>query len=186
MEYLDENGGKFLFSKAKEFSTWQSLLRGRNSLFRHNNTETVLHMIRSPPVNSISFFNLCLSHFLKFIFIGVCLLYDIHSFLLYRKVNQLYVYIYPLIFLDVHLYLCLEKWNESGSESCSVVSRSHLPRELYSSGGSPGQNTGVGSHFSRGSSWPRNRARVSCTAGGFFTNGAIGEAQEMEYFLPPR
>ena len=31
--------------------------------------------------------------------------------------------------------------------------------------------------FSRGSSWPRNRTRVSCTAGGFFTNWTIREAQ---------
>ena len=30
--------------------------------------------------------------------------------------------------------------------------------------------------FSRGSSWSRNRTRVSCIAGGFFTNWAIREA----------
>ena len=30
--------------------------------------------------------------------------------------------------------------------------------------------------FSRGSSWPRNRTRVSCIAGRFFTNWAIREA----------
>ena len=30
--------------------------------------------------------------------------------------------------------------------------------------------------FYRGSSWPRNRARVSCIAGRFFTNSAIREA----------
>ena len=30
--------------------------------------------------------------------------------------------------------------------------------------------------FSRGSSWPRNQTRVSCIAGGFFTNGAIRKA----------
>ena len=30
--------------------------------------------------------------------------------------------------------------------------------------------------FSRGSSWPRNWTRVSCIAGGFFTNWAIREA----------
>ena len=34
--------------------------------------------------------------------------------------------------------------------------------------------------FSRGSSWPRNRTRVSCTAGRFFTNWAIREAQGWE------
>ena len=104
------------------------------------------------------------------------------------------------------------------SESCSVVSNSLRPHELYSPWNSPGQNTGVGSlsllqgifqtqglnpalphcrwilyqlsHkgsprilewaaflFSRGSSWPRNRTRVSCIAGIFFTNWAIREAQ---------
>ena len=30
--------------------------------------------------------------------------------------------------------------------------------------------------FSRGSSWPRNQTRVSCVAGGFFTNWAMREA----------
>ena len=30
--------------------------------------------------------------------------------------------------------------------------------------------------FSKGSSWPRNRTRVSCIVGGFFTNWAIREA----------
>ena len=30
--------------------------------------------------------------------------------------------------------------------------------------------------FSRGSSWPRNQTRISCIAGGFFTNWAIREA----------
>ena len=42
---------------------------------------------------------------------------------------------------------------------------------------SPGQNTGVGSlSLLRGSSQPRNRTRVSCTVGRFFTNWAIWEA----------
>ena len=37
-------------------------------------------------------------------------------------------------------------------------------------GHSPGKNTGVGCHsLLRGSSWPRDRTRVSCTAGIFFT-----------------
>ena len=35
--------------------------------------------------------------------------------------------------------------------------------------------------FSRGSSWPWNQTRVSCTAGRFFTNWAIREAP---FFLP--
>ena len=37
--------------------------------------------------------------------------------------------------------------------------------------------------FSSGSSWPRNWTRVSCIAGGFFTNWAIREAQIMGIFL---
>ena len=41
--------------------------------------------------------------------------------------------------------------------------------------------------FSRGSSQPRNQTRVSCIAGGFFTNWAIREAQSMlnHGSLPP-
>ena len=31
-------------------------------------------------------------------------------------------------------------------------------------------------YFSSGSSWPKNRTGVSCTAGGFFTNWAVREA----------
>ena len=34
--------------------------------------------------------------------------------------------------------------------------------------------------FSSGSSWPRNWTRVSCTAGGFFTNWAIRETPQMQ------
>ena len=34
--------------------------------------------------------------------------------------------------------------------------------------------------FSRGSSWPRNRTRVSCIAGGLFTNWAIREVPQMQ------
>ena len=37
----------------------------------------------------------------------------------------------------------------------------------------------VVSPFSRGSSWPRNWARVSCIAGRFFTNWAIREALKL-------
>ena len=43
--------------------------------------------------------------------------------------------------------------------------------------GSPGILAWVAYPFSRGSSRPRNRTRVSCIAGGFFTNWAIREAQ---------
>ena len=47
----------------------------------------------------------------------------------------------------------------------------------YSPWNSPGQNTGVGSlSFSRGSSQPRDRTRVFCIAGDFFTNWTIREA----------
>ena len=61
---------------------------------------------------------------------------------------------------------------------CSVMSNSLPPHGLYSPWNSPGQNTGVGAYpFSRGSSQPRNRIRLSCTTGGFFTNWASKEAQ---------
>ena len=45
------------------------------------------------------------------------------------------------------------------------------------------KNTGGGVvyPFSRGSSQPRNQTRVSCIAGGFFTNWAIREAQAVWY-----
>ena len=36
----------------------------------------------------------------------------------------------------------------------------------------------IAASFSSGSSWPRNQTQVSCTAGGFFTNGATREAQK--------
>ena len=42
--------------------------------------------------------------------------------------------------------------------------------------GSPRILEWVAYPFSRGSSWPRNRTRVSCIAGGYFTNWAIREA----------
>ena len=44
---------------------------------------------------------------------------------------------------------------------------------------SSGRNTGVGCHAlpSRGSSWPRDRTQVSCTAGRFFITWATREAQ---------
>ena len=37
--------------------------------------------------------------------------------------------------------------------------------------------------FSSGSSWPRNQTRVSCIAGGFFTNWAIREAKRPRKVL---
>ena len=45
--------------------------------------------------------------------------------------------------------------------------------------GSPRILEWVAYPFSRGSSPPRNRTRVSCIEGGFFTNWAIGEAHNM-------
>ena len=49
--------------------------------------------------------------------------------------------------------------------------------------GSPRILQWVAYPFSSGSSWPRNWTRVSCIAGGFFTNWAIREAQSI-YILP--
>ena len=54
----------------------------------------------------------------------------------------------------------------------------HCRRILYqwSHKGSPRILEWVACPFSRASSWPRNQIRVSCMAGGFFTNWAISEA----------
>ena len=54
----------------------------------------------------------------------------------------------------------------------------HCRRILYqlSHKGSPRILEWVAYSFSRGSSWPRNRTRVSCITGGFFTNWAMREA----------
>ena len=51
----------------------------------------------------------------------------------------------------------------------------HCKQILYqlSHKGSPRILEWVAYPFSRGSSWPRNRTRISCIAGGFFTNWAI-------------
>ena len=55
----------------------------------------------------------------------------------------------------------------------------HCRQILYqlSHKGSPRILEWVTYPFSRGSSWPRNRTRVPCIAGGFFTNWAIREAK---------
>ena len=66
------------------------------------------------------------------------------------------------------------KTGESDSESCSVMSDSLLPHGLYGPWNSPGQNTRVG-NFSRGSSQPRDRTQVSCTAGGFLPSEPLGK-----------
>ena len=47
---------------------------------------------------------------------------------------------------------------------------------------SPGKKTGVGSPFSRGSSWSRDWTQVSWIAGGFFTIWATREAQNINWF----
>ena len=66
-------------------------------------------------------------------------------------------------------------YNES--ECRTVMSDPLRPHGLYSSWNPPGQNTGVVAYpFSSGSSRSRNRMRVSCIAGIFFTNWAIREA----------
>ena len=54
----------------------------------------------------------------------------------------------------------------------------HCRQILYqlSHKGSPRILEWVAYPFSSGSSWARNQTRVSCTAGGFFTNWAIREA----------
>ena len=56
----------------------------------------------------------------------------------------------------------------------------HCGQILYhlSHQGSPRILEWVASLFSRGSSWPRNRTRVSCIVGGFFTIWATREAHE--------
>ena len=48
--------------------------------------------------------------------------------------------------------------------------------------GSPGILGWVAYSFSRGSSWPRNRTRVSCIAGGFFTSWATREILTQTYY----
>ena len=48
--------------------------------------------------------------------------------------------------------------------------------------GSPRKLEWVAYPFCSRSSWPRNQNRVSCIAGGFFTNWAIREALHMEMF----
>ena len=63
-------------------------------------------------------------------------------------------------------------WNLSWylhMHACSVTSvvSDSMPARLLCPWDSPGKNTGVGCHvlLPRGSSWPRDRTSVSCTAG---------------------
>ena len=68
--------------------------------------------------------------------------------------------------------------------SHSVVSNSLRPHGFYSPWNSPSQNTGEGSlSLLQGSSQPRNRTRVSCIAGEFFTNWVMREAF-ITYLFP--
>ena len=62
----------------------------------------------------------------------------------------------------------------------------HCRQILYqlSQQGSPRILEWVAYLFSRGSSWPRNRTRGFCMAGGFFTSWAIGEAQRWGTWPP--
>ena len=58
----------------------------------------------------------------------------------------------------------------SETESCSVVSDSLQPHGLHSPWNSPGQNTGVGSHYLFQGFFPTKGLKASCIAGGFFTS----------------
>ena len=74
------------------------------------------------------------------------------------------------------------KENIKWSKSHSVLSDSLQPHGLHIPWNSPGQNTGVGKlSLLSISSQLRNRTRVSCIAGGFFTNWAMREAPRKTY-----
>ena len=90
-------------------------------------------------------------------------------------------------------------WNFPG-QNTRVDSLSLLQRIFQTQGSNPGllryrqifyQLSYKGSQhlewvaypFSSGSSWPRNRAQLSCTAGRFFTNWAIREAHYTQVYL---
>ena len=67
------------------------------------------------------------------------------------------------------------------SERCSLVSDSFRPHGLYSPWNLQARILEwVAYLFSSGSSWPRNRTRVSCTAGGFFITWAMREAHPLK------
>ena len=61
----------------------------------------------------------------------------------------------------------------------------HCRKILYclSLQGSPWTLQWVAYPLSSGSSWPRNQTGVSCTAGGFFTSWATGEAPSWYYLI---
>ena len=72
--------------------------------------------------------------------------------------------------------------------SCSVMSDSCDPMDCSPPGSSVHGISqarileGVAMSFSRGSSWPRDRTCMSCTAGGFFTMEPL-EAQTINYIM---
>jgi len=63
----------------------------------------------------------------------------------------------------------------------------HCGQILYqlSHKGSPRTLEWIAYPFSRGSSRPRNRTRVSCIAGGFFTNWALRELPSLIFGFQP-
>ena len=121
-------------------------------------------------------------------------------FLLYNKVNQLYLYIYPLPFdppiphhptlLSHHITQHCLSTMKSESVSCSVMS--DLTPWTDPMDCSP---TGSSLHgifqarilewvaipYSKGSSQPRDWIQFSCIAGGFFTIWATREAPNQLY-----
>ena len=77
-------------------------------------------------------------------------------------------------------------WSESQSVSCSVMSNSLWTHGLQATSllypwKFPGKSPGVGSHFSRGSSQPKDRTPVSHIAGRFFIIWATWEAHFPAY-----
>ena len=99
---------------------------------------------------------------------------DINSHNVLILLNFLFfIYIY-IVFITIQKtsFYCLNV-----SESHSVVSDSlWVSTCLYSPWNSPGQNNGVGTPFSRGSSQPRDQTQVSHIAGHFSTSWATSEA----------
>ena len=105
-----------------------------------------------------------------------------HTTQLYiKELLTLKVHLIVDIYIYIHIYIALLKWlliiKVKQSESCSVVSLWD-PIDCRLLGSSVNRILQarilewVALPFSRGSSRPRNRTRVSCTAGEFFTSWA--------------
>ena len=98
------------------------------------------------------------------------------------KVKFTYIYIWHLNHLK---HLTFPQNEVKWSESCSVMSDSCDPMDSSLPGSSVHGNLQarilewVAISFSRASSQPRNRTQVSCIAGRFFTNWAMGEAHRI-------